>query len=274
MRQPACDVAGQATRAPWESAPRRGPCSHSSWPYRFVRSRETGLATSPVAIDDEFMAANLDIQASIALYQTRLAPNARYASFDYCYNYFQSFRERGDPEALADYPQLQTSCLQLGFYLASWGMLRGSSVLLQRSVRNFVPVVKAISRMPPDVWAIDTHNYSLVQREALLDAIRRIRNAFPEPASDILVTKTMLGVFGCVPAFDQYFKKGFGVHTVSLRSLDKIGAFYEEHAQAIESHRVPTLSFESGNPTARIYPRAKVIDMIFFVTGGGSAITR
>ena len=125
-------------------------------------------------------------------------------------------------------------------------MLRGSSVLLQRSVRNFVPVIKAISRMPPKVWTIDTDDYSLVQREALLDAIRRIRTAFHEPASDILVTKTILGVFGCIPAFDQYFKKGFDVRTVSLQSLGKIGAFYVEHAQEIESHRVPTLSFESG----------------------------
>ena len=80
----------------------------------------------------------------------------------------------------------------------------------------------------------------------------------------------MLGVFGCIPAFDQYFKKGFGVHTLSPRSLGKIGTFYEEHAQAIETHRVPTLSFETGAPSARVYPRAKVIDMISS-RGGGSA---
>jgi hypothetical protein len=32
---------------------------------------------------------------------------------------------------------------------------------------------------------------------------RRVRRAFSVPASDILVTKTMLGVFGWVPAFDR-----------------------------------------------------------------------
>jgi hypothetical protein len=34
-------------------------------------------------------------------------------------------------------------------------------------------------------------------------------------ASDTLVTKTMQGVFGCVPAFDRYFRIGFGCQTLT-----------------------------------------------------------
>ena len=52
-------------------------------------------------------------------------PNERYTSFDYCYNYFQAFRESGEVSALATPTNIQVSCLQLGFYLASWGMLPG-----------------------------------------------------------------------------------------------------------------------------------------------------
>jgi hypothetical protein len=37
------------------------------------------------------------------------------------------------------------SCLQIGFYLASWGMMRGSSFLLEKSVRNFSNLIIAIS---------------------------------------------------------------------------------------------------------------------------------
>jgi hypothetical protein len=44
------------------------------------------------------------------------------------------------------------SCLQLGFYLASWGMMRGSGDLLQRSVRELAPVVDQIAAEPPDMW--------------------------------------------------------------------------------------------------------------------------
>ena len=52
-------------------------------------------------------------------------PTERYASFDYCFNYFQSYKEAGNQSALIDLANIQTSCLQLAFYLASWGMFRG-----------------------------------------------------------------------------------------------------------------------------------------------------
>ncbi len=48
-------------------------------------------------------------------------PTGRYASFDYCFNYFQSFRTR--PGELVSPANLEQSCLQLGFYLASWGII-------------------------------------------------------------------------------------------------------------------------------------------------------
>ena len=51
----------------------------------------------------------------------------------------------------------------------------------------------------------------------------RIREAFTVTASDILVTKTMLGVFGCVPAFDRFFVDGFGASTLCRKALVKIG---------------------------------------------------
>jgi hypothetical protein len=78
----------------------------------------------------------------------------------------------------------------------------------------------------------------------------------------------MLGTFGCVPAFDTYFKKGFGVSTFSRKALSKIGTFYAANAEVIDRNRVHTLEFESGTASQRRYTRAKVIDMIFFVAGG------
>jgi hypothetical protein len=50
--------------------------------------------------------------------------------------------------------------------------------------------------------------------------------------------------------------------------MRRIREFYDAHAEFIERSRVPTLAFESGDPTGRRYTRAKVIDMIFFVAGG------
>ena len=86
--------------------------------------------------------------------------------------------------------------------------------------------------------------------------------------SDILVTKVMLGVFGSVPAFDTNFRRGFGAATFGAKALRKIGAFYQENAELLDEYRVPTLDFVTGEPTGRLYTRAKVIDMAFFIEGG------
>ncbi len=193
-------------------------------------------------------------------------PDARYASFDYCFNYFQSFREAGNVGAIAEPEHVQLSCLHLGFYLASWGMFRGSADLLQKSARHLVPAIKLIARANATLWEIDAHCYTEPNIRQLLDTGRAFRHAYPG-MSDILVTKLMLGVFGNVPAFDMNFKKGFQVATFGPKALRKIGAFYAENSTVIDRFRVPTLDFVSGELTSRKYTRAKVIDMAFFIEG-------
>lgn len=76
--------------------------------------------------------AMVDIEGHLKAYLDRREPGARYTSFDYCFNYFQSHREQGKLPELLRGEALQLSCLHLGFYLASWGMLRGSSDLLKK----------------------------------------------------------------------------------------------------------------------------------------------
>jgi hypothetical protein len=50
---------------------------------------------------------------------------------------------------LATPANLQISCLQLGFFLASWGMYRGSTDVFQKSVRYLAPVVRVIAACAP-----------------------------------------------------------------------------------------------------------------------------
>jgi hypothetical protein len=193
-------------------------------------------------------------------------PDARYSSFDYCFNYFQSFRESGNVAAIAHAENLQPSCLQLGFYLASWGMLRGSAELLKKSARHLVPVVQAIASMAPALWEIDADSYSESNIERLL-AQASILSWANLGKSQILVTKVMLGVFGSVPAFDTNFKRGFGVSTFCANALRDVEKYYHQNADLLDKYRVRTLDFVTGQQTDRRYPRAKVIDMAFFIEG-------
>jgi hypothetical protein len=163
---------------------------------------------------------------------------------------------------------MELSCLHLGFFLASWGMLRGSTTLSTQSIKCYAPVIEVIAAIDQHIWELDAHAYTDASIELLLDLAGQLRAALPPRASSTLVTKIMLGVFGCVPAFDTYFMRGFGVGRVGSAALGKVGRFYQEHADIIEANRIPTLDFASGAETTHTYTRAKVIDMIFFIEGG------
>ena len=99
--------------------------------------------------------AEVDIEENLTAYLSDRKPTARYASFDYCFNHFQSSLEEGHLDDLLKGDGLQLSCLHLGFYLASWGMLRGSAELLRRSIRTYVPVVEALVSAPTHLWTLD-----------------------------------------------------------------------------------------------------------------------
>lgn len=65
-------------------------------------------------------------------------PNGRYHSWEYCYSAFFNARK-------IEIPDIDYLSLQLSFYLASWGMYRGSSFLLQKDYKIHIPVVKEYS---------------------------------------------------------------------------------------------------------------------------------
>lgn len=210
----------------------------------------------------------IDIPALVDAYLSDRSDTARYASFDYCYNYFQDARDQDELSRLGKGDGLTLSCLNLGFYLASWGMMRGSSDLLQRSVRALIPVVEFIAAEQQDTWDIDVSKSDY--RHRALDLYKRMTRTFPVSATKTLVTKTMLGVFGCIPAFDNNFCRGFGAWTVGKRSLDRIAAFYRDNQGPLDAVKVFTLDVATGRATTRRYPPPKVIDMVFFQRGGGT----
>jgi hypothetical protein len=195
--------------------------------------------------------------------------NERYSSFDYCYNYFHSFYKENKISDLANKNNLEMSCLQIGFYLASWGMMRGSSFLLEKSVRNFSNLIIAISKIDPKLWEIDVPDYNEENITILLDCKKKIINALGEEnkSSDILVTKIMLGVFSNIPAFDRYFRKSMKVYSVNKSSLFKIKGFYLENKETFDSYKIYTLDFSKGVETDIIYNEAKLIDMCCFIDG-------
>ena len=108
-------------------------------------------------------------------------PNERYSSFDYCFNYFRSFYESDRVNELASKDNIQVSCLQLGFYLASWGMYRASAFLSKKSAKALESVIVEISNSDFSIWEVDANNYtddklSNININDLNDIEKSIRN--------------------------------------------------------------------------------------------------
>lgn len=198
-------------------------------------------------------------------------PKERYSSFDYCFNYFQDFAEKGNAIELSSPLNIQMSCLHLGFYLASWGMLRGSSFLLEKSIKFYEPLIEKIAAADKRLWKIDVDSYSDDNITLLLEFCHSIAESFERKVklTDTLTTKIMLGVFANVPAYDDFFRKGFHVHSFGKRTLKVVEQFYLENKKEIDAAAAhfSTYDFYSGEKTPRRYPKAKIIDMIGFIEG-------
>ena len=214
------------------------------------------------------MIEQTDIESVINDFKKKSKPDYRYTSFDYCYNYFRS-----TTDLTAD---IEKSCSMLGFYLASWGMFRGSSFLLQHSASHFKPLIEYINSLDKSVWNIDADKYDDNSIERIIEIYGQVKEwLIPNGNRDLtLVTKVLLGVFGFIPAFDSYFCKTFkelvpgkcGFTRVNKDSLNFIHAFYKENSLLIDNLSINTFTtdFLTGEKTKINYPKAKIIDMYGF----------
>ncbi len=215
-----------------------------------------------------------DIEEIVAGFQEKALPNHRYSSFDYCYNYFYKISNKNI--------DTEKSCAFLGFYLASWGMFRGSSFLLQKSYKYFMPLVDYINGLDESIWDISPIDYLTTKKQKqIINIYTDIRRLVIENfnQSKTLVTKIMLGTLGIVPAYDEYFcntfkdinpsKSKFSVFNEN--SLVVLGDFYLENRTVIDrlSEKIKTKKFEDDSDYLN-YPTAKIIDMYGFAKSMGN----
>ena len=197
----------------------------------------------------------------------------RYRSWEHCYSHFMKARGQND----IDYDYLS---LQLSFYLASWGMYRGSSFLLQKDYRVHIPVVKELlSEKYKDLAGIECVDFRKENNQKLLQDINvfldkyydKIRHEVKQQEiknklSYTLITKILMGTLGCVPAYDRYFIAGIKNQKIAtgnynIKSIMQIVDFYEKNADRLESARLKMLF--DGIP----YPQMKLLDMGFWQIG-------
>ena len=186
------------------------------------------------------------------------------------------FRDaRTDPSPDYDYLSLH-----LAFYLASWGMYRGSSFLLQKDYKVLSPVVEEVLKPEYDclfgVACVGLREDEVQARltevyERISAHFRPIRDEVAgrevaSPVSPVLITKILMGTLGCVPAYDRFFQDGakyLGLEHNSYieKSLLELADFYEAHNDRLEEAR------RGMRTEDLVYPQMKLLDMGFWQIG-------
>ena len=130
-------------------------------------------------------------------------PHGRYRSWEYCYKAFHDARKIED----VDYDYLG---LQLAFYLASWGMYRGSSFLLQKDYKIHLPVIRELLKSKYDpLFGIRCNELRKDKNQDLLESLytelqdyyEKVRGTVKEEkikqkVSDTLITKVLMVQWG------------------------------------------------------------------------------
>lgn len=187
--------------------------------------------------------------------------HGRFLSWNKCYEHFQ----KEEASLNLDY-----SALLLGFYLASWGMLRNSFLLDYTYTIHIEPIKIILDKEYEGLFKI-----KLAEEEKdikllfeLVDDLKEHYKKVWDKSSkkgkkahlDILVSKIILGTLGLTPAYDTYVKKTLAQQKISQQfnenSYKQLLEFYKENKKFID-----------GFSNTYNYPPMKIIDIIFWEKG-------
>ena len=173
--------------------------------------------------------------------------------------------------------------LHLAFYLASWGMYRGSSKLLQRDFLALKPAVQFLADQRQD-W--ESLLFSTETPEKIAKDIRELANGLKSAlvgpltlpgtnqkqanVTDTLLSKILLGTLGAVPAFDTEVKKALRKEVKGYKSGDSF--VQKKLAAVIELARAKQDRIENGQAilkreTELEFTRTLVLDLYLWGKG-------
>jgi hypothetical protein len=195
-------------------------------------------------------------------------PFNRYNSWQHCYEAFKNLKIISDDNL----------ALHLGFYLASWGMYRGSTGLLQKDYKIHIGAVRIIKKYQNlrcnatrgvaqgDIAKIIELKSELFNHYNQYEYLNNKNEFKKKPPTDVLLSKIVMGTLGCTPAFDAYFNKGVGDNFSFKRfdenSLNEILAFIQRFNKKLKE-----LQQFFVNEQNVYYPLMKIVDMYFWQEG-------
>lgn len=151
-------------------------------------------------------------------------------------------------------------------------MYRGSTFLLQHAYTVHLGAVDCLAQ--PRFSALWQCEFGADERDIelvphILEAVEAVSQAYAQfgQPTETLMTKVLLGTFGCLPACDQYFVAGFrsaglGYSYLNPGFVKKLLAFSQEHLDDLRREQA-AIRDHSGSH----YPLMKLVDMYFWQLG-------
>ena len=203
--------------------------------------------------------------------------NHAHRSWEHCFKSFQIARLNDD------YTNNKNKlCLELAFFLASWGMYRGSSFLVKKDYLVHQGVIDCIFKEEyRDLWSIPIEHIDkaacdmiMSLRDEIENEYNRVRNRTNGVISDVLITKVLMGTMGCVPAYDRYFIEGLKKCNIrplhfSTKSLAAIVSTFYPYGNELRKLKEPIYLDEKDewHDDNHYYPDMKLIDMCIWQIG-------
>ena len=180
----------------------------------------------------------------------------RYRSWAHCYKAFQ--------EHWQDNERIDFLSLNLAWYLASWGMLRNSGLMNY----DYKLHHNVIEKLTNNKFALLYEKPTEANIALVFEAASTIKDAYGSSytPSNTAITKILLGVFGCAPAYDRFFMSAATKYNLCSRDFTKdslmaIWDYYELHKDRFEELR-NEFTLEGVK-----YTPMKLMDMAFFQLG-------
>lgn len=180
----------------------------------------------------------------------------RFLSWDICYEKFQNTTNN------------DLLSLHLAFFLASWGMYRGSSQLLQNNYLIHKEAVQIIlSKQYPNDLLHPTFEAYFSQIKPLIQKLKKHYLQHSISPTDTLISKIILGTTALSPALDRYFIEGVKsegekftcLSNESLMALYNYTITHKEEIKACKEFVLKRIN--------KKYPSMKIIDIYFWTLG-------
>jgi len=192
----------------------------------------------------------------------------RYTSWENCF------------EAFCVSEKSEMHALHLAFYLASWGMYRGSSGLLQKNhlihqgaveilfdyIKN-LQCNKTKEIEPKDIENMFSLKNELSEYYSNIEFSKGTDVSKSISPTDTLISKIILGTLGCVPAYDRYFIEGIKLNNFENYSFNKESLHELFHFIEINEVEIYHIQDTIKSNLKKHYPVMKIIDMYFWQLG-------